>query len=1133
MTAPRNIGLAGLSLTCIASTIPVSTAPLLAQSVIVTDGTLAGNASTVQQLPLGQTELIEGGLASDINLFHSFEQFNVAEGWQVYFISPNSGIENILARVTGSQTSEIAGLLGTGQLLTSGQRIASDTNLFLLNPNGIRFGPNAQLDVGSTTRGDFVAATVSDIVWPDGSQFSAIAPGNSNALLNIVGDPSGFLAQQQPAGAIAVNGSALALQPGQSLGLLGGDIAIENSQLLAPSGTISLAGLAVGEADWDDNLLSLGDGVGRSPIQITTSELNVQGDAGTLALTGSDIDISASSLLAGIPQLGGFSGAQAGPILFNASETITIGQQSEVFNDISNFATGDGGDILIEATVLEVNDGSQITASLESGSVGDAGDITVTARDRVTFQGTSPTGELGSGIYSNVRSVTEGQGGALRVTAPVVEVLGGAQLSTSTFSDGGDAGNIRISARDSIRIQGENPTFVLEGLTPVSAVLSRTFFDRRGGDIELDTNRLELLDGGQVFTDTFQNGPAGNITLTAREQAILQGTDREQTFPSGAITIAGFRADADGGNITVNTPLLQAIEGGRLLAFTIGQGDAGLVEVNAQNVVLQGTSPDGTIRSGIDSIVRLEASGKAQGVVVTTDTLDVIDGAQVLANTLGPGDAGLIQINARERASFRGTNADGSIGSGAFSGVGPEGSGQGGGVIITTPLLELFDGAQVAASTEGQGDAGSVRIESDRILLQGKNALNSLKSSAIGSTVEPGAEGNGSTIEIQTGTLEILDGAQLLTTTNGRGNAGPITINATDQLTIRGIPLANPEQRSTDPSSNSTISSSVQPLGEGLGGDIVISADTLAVLSDGSISAQSLGQGAAGNITITTPQAASLDNGLILLSGNEGNAAGNLSLTAESLTLSNFSQIITESVEAQGGNISLTLADTLLLQGGSFISAASGIAEGNGDGGNISIDANFVSAVADSNSDIIANAFSGTGGQVNITAESISNFASSNGQSRAQLRGNRTNDISASSDSGTSGTVTLDSPFIDPSRGTSELPTELRNPSEQISQRCAASTVAQSQFVITGRGGLPQSPADLPELSSIPVDWVPLPQAVKARQAQIEMFTQPRALAEASFWTVGTDGAIALLTNQSQSAPPWGDRDCHTATDYL
>jgi filamentous hemagglutinin family protein len=159
------------------SAIAFSKTSAFAQSNIVPDNTLGAEKSEV--LPLDSsgfaTDAIIGGAVRGSNLFHSFKEFSIPEGREAYFFNESNTIQNILARVTGSNRSEIFGKLGI--LNTTG--ITSNPNLFLINPNGIVFGENAQLDVG----GSFIATTASSVKFADGNEFSTTP--QSTSLLTI------------------------------------------------------------------------------------------------------------------------------------------------------------------------------------------------------------------------------------------------------------------------------------------------------------------------------------------------------------------------------------------------------------------------------------------------------------------------------------------------------------------------------------------------------------------------------------------------------------------------------------------------------------------------------------------------------------------------------------------------------------------------------------------------------------------------------------------------------------------------------------------------------------------------------------------------------------------------------------
>jgi filamentous hemagglutinin family protein len=163
---------------------------------ITPDGTLGDRSSIITpnvNIKGSAADRIDGGAARGVNLFHSFQEFNVGELQRVYFANP-TGIENILTRVTGSNVSNILGTLG----------VDGGANLFFLNPNGILFGNNARLDVA----GSFVGTTANSFVFGDGLEFSATNPQTPSSLLTV--NPSALLFNQITAAPIQNNSVALA-----------------------------------------------------------------------------------------------------------------------------------------------------------------------------------------------------------------------------------------------------------------------------------------------------------------------------------------------------------------------------------------------------------------------------------------------------------------------------------------------------------------------------------------------------------------------------------------------------------------------------------------------------------------------------------------------------------------------------------------------------------------------------------------------------------------------------------------------------------------------------------------------------------------------------------------------------------
>ncbi|MBE9133868.1 CHAT domain-containing protein [Tychonema sp. LEGE 07196] len=163
-----------------------------------------------------------GSLSGDgANLFHSFGQFGLNQGQIANFLT-NSAIQNILARIAGGDASLINGLI----TVTGG-----NSNLFLINPAGIVFGPQASLNVP----GAFTATTATNVGFGS-NWFNAAGTNNFSAL---VGAPNAFYFGGTQPGSI-VNAGNLAVTPGKSLSLLGGTV-VSTGQLSAPGGQITVA----------------------------------------------------------------------------------------------------------------------------------------------------------------------------------------------------------------------------------------------------------------------------------------------------------------------------------------------------------------------------------------------------------------------------------------------------------------------------------------------------------------------------------------------------------------------------------------------------------------------------------------------------------------------------------------------------------------------------------------------------------------------------------------------------------------------------------------------------------------------------------------------------------------------------
>ncbi|MDZ8221544.1 S-layer family protein [Nostoc sp. ChiVER01] len=323
------------------------------------------------------------------------------------------------------------------------------------------------------------------------------------------------------------------------------------------------------------------------------------------------------------------------------------------------------------------------------------------------------------------------------------------------------------------------------------------------------------------------------------------------------------------------------------------------------------------------------------------------------------------------------------------------------------------------------------------------------------------------------------------------------------------------------PNQTQLLDTMARTTGEGRGGSVKVNASNSIELNgtsaDGQmpslLTTETTGGGDPGNLTIETGQL-TIKNGAQITSNSTGlGRAGDSKVEASSLSLDQGS-ITSQTTSGNGGNITLSVKDLLLLRRGSKISTSAGTAKQGGDGGSIDINSKFIVAIPEENSDISANAFSGAGGRVDIKTNGIYGI-----KFRESLT--RLSDITASSEFGRQGTVELNTPGIDPNSGLVELPTI--GVETKVVQVCDSPGYAQSSFIITGRGGLPLNPTkDIFPNRTVEVGWVSVKPSSERNNAPVTtrtVTTTPERIVEASGWAVNKKGEVVLTANI-----PAGDR---------
>jgi len=500
-------------------------------SAITSDGTLR---TTVSQR--GTIYDITGGTrpANGPNLFHSFDRFSVGTGDTARF-SGETGIANILSRVTGGQPSAIDGRL---------ESTMSGANLYLLNPSGVLFGSNASLSVS----GSFHVSTADFLRFADGAKFSANL-GQESVLTMESPAAFGFLGPM-PA-PIIVQGSMLKVPHEKTLSVVGGNVQIIGGTLSASSGRIQLASVASpGEVMWSPLALTPELRVDSFPrlgrLEVTEQALlDADGTGGgTVLLRGGHLRVDRSQVRA--RNTGAIEGTGLGIDLEITAEAIIANGATLTADSMR----GRAGDVRLMADSIRI-DGAVISSSVFSEGHLGGGQVTIMATEAIVISGSS----------SSVKSV-----GPVTITAPTVRIEGGAVLTETRASN--QAGDIVINAGQLT-------------LTDEALISSSTIASGRGGDILIMVDRLTLTGGtgiSGINSDTAgatqeSTGLGGHISITATDVIAIAGQY------SGVSTAT--RSHGRGGDITLQAREIRLSEGASLSATSTGTGDAGRLTMTA------------------------------------------------------------------------------------------------------------------------------------------------------------------------------------------------------------------------------------------------------------------------------------------------------------------------------------------------------------------------------------------------------------------------------------------------------------------------------------------------------------------------------------------------------------------------
>ena len=769
-----------------------------AKAQVTTDGTV--NTRVTQS---GSVAEITGGETRGDNLFHSFQDFSVGTGNEAFFNNA-SDVSNIFSRVTGGNVSNIDGLI----------RANGSANLFLINPAGILFGENARLDLG----GSFYGSSASSILFEDG-EFSATNPDNPLLTINA---PIGLNFRDNPGDIVnrsTANGVGLEVNTGERITLVGGNIDFEGGRIRTPGGNIELGGLSeAGTVSFNENgSLSFAENAIKGDLNfLGLSKLDVVGaGGGNITLTAQNLSSSVegfdfvnSLITAGIAANSTSATAQAGTISIDVAENITL-DSSRILNEVGAEATGNLGNTTIVAGNLTLTNGSTLFTNTQGA--GNAGAIDITVRDSITVDGENPDGSV-SNISSQVAATANGNAGSINVATANLAFTNGGSIFANTSGEG-NAGNVNITATDTVTFDGETANGLPTGI--VSVVLPGS--QGRSGDFNITTGNLNFTNGARIDNSTEGIGDAGNVNITA-DTITFDGETSNTVTPDGSggafiggvvsSVISEVRAGAtgNGGDVIIVTDRLNFRNGGRISVNTESQGDAGSIGITASDsITFEGNSEVFNLASGVTTRVGTEAVGEGGTINLTANNVNFRNGGRVDASTIGSGNAGSVNITAFDTINFDGNTEGFSFPSGIYANA-----------LITN------------------GNGGNVNIISDRLIVENGGTIEVSNFDSI-SGFDPGT-GEPGNIAIEANSIDLTNGARIDAATRSQtGESGIINLQVAEDITLRN---------------NSTISA--RAFENANGGNLTIDARfIIAFPQNNDIVANAVG-GDGGNINITT-----------------------------------------------------------------------------------------------------------------------------------------------------------------------------------------------------------------------------------------------------------------------------------------
>lgn len=490
------------------------------------------------------------GTTQQANLFYDFDSFSIVNGETAKFINdPNTQYNNVIARVTGTEASNIDGILKSD---------ISNADFYFVNPNGILFGENSRVDVPA---GLFISTA--DSIRPS-RHITTEDQGRGVSL--IVDEPASFGFLDDTLGKITIKSRNLNNEG--NIHLIGGDIKIYSNdpnfdaKIVSSKGRVSIQSasgkreiqLTSATTPNNNDLIETGGSIhiknalikGRGEELEEASILGVSIVSDLLEISGSSQISSPSTDIA------------AGGIFINATN-IVLSNNSKIESD--TLGSADAGQVYLVSNTTSLSGNSHISSSAIGAARGAGGQVKLVGNESLLVQDNAS-------IYSYAHEYTAGTAGNIDIKTKNLGIIGNG-VPTKLFEE----------------YLGENEPGA--DLQEGSALITSKSYNEskgQGGNVTITADQVKLENGGTISVGAI-GGNAGEIDLNISSKLSSQNG-----------FLVAYSAQTNGGNINITSPGIIDVKDSFFRTFALGNvnkgGDGGSISIIATNTVFQGTKLD-------------------------------------------------------------------------------------------------------------------------------------------------------------------------------------------------------------------------------------------------------------------------------------------------------------------------------------------------------------------------------------------------------------------------------------------------------------------------------------------------------------------------------------------------------------